>query len=443
MDNEERIRRWRDRRQGAGSAAGAGDKAAAVTSLDWPEGGDSRRDMGDTAADVDVAAMRETILDRRRARLRSLLRRFALFVGLPLLAVLLYVSLIATPLYRGEAVFTVQSTTQSAPSPSAGIFSIGSAGSTISDAFKAREYILSRPMMEIMEQRHGFLSHFADPAMDPLTRYRSPFGLNWDPFGYYRKRVKVAVDIQEGILHLYVYARTSEDAIRFGNAILRAAEQHVRQLSEEMSEDQIRSLTSDVREAEQQVQQSRRVLAGVQARRGELNPEQTAVAIHQLISSLELQLAEAQRQRNSLVDQGLTNSPLLPRLNAQIAELQSQINRQRGRLVSPGGGSLQRTVTEFEAATANREIAQARYTSALNTLQQAYLKILEQRRYFVTIVAMSTGAYPKVRDVIAIALPILLLVALIYALVFAAQRLRGRRFTRGRVTEVFNQWRRR
>lgn len=441
MDNEERIRRWRERRQPGAAARAQSDPPLAA--LDWqaeeeaPSG-----DSGAVRSDVDVETMRAAILERRRVRLHRLLTRLALFVGVPLLAVFLYVALIATPLYRGEAVFTVQTASESAPSPTAGIFAVGSAGSTIADAFKAREYILSRPMMDYMQSRHRFLDHFASSAMDPLTRFRSPLGLNTDPYAYYRKRVRVSVDVQEGILRLYVYGRTQEDAIRFGNAIMRAAEQHVNALSDKISADQVNSLTADVRQAEMQVQQSRRMLAAVQARRGELSPEQTATAVYQLISSLQLQLAEAQQQRNSLLDQGLTNSPLLPRLNAQIAELRSQIDGQRRRLVNPGGGSLQRTLNEMEGANASKEIAQARYQSALNTLQQAYLKILEQRRYFVTIVAMSAGAFPKVRDVLSIAAPILALLALLYALIVGLPRLRGEDGV-GRVTEVFTRWRNR
>ena len=437
MDNDDRIQRWRQQREGR--AAGS-EPASPVTALDWtaaeeepPAGAAASHE----AADVD--AMRETILERRRLRVRRLATRAALFLGIPLLIVLAYVALIATPLHRGEAIFTVQTSADSAPSPTAGIFAVGGGGSTIADAFKAREYILSRPMMELMQQRYRFLDHFASTEMDPLSRFRSPFGLNSDPYAYYLERVRVQVDVQEGILKLYVYARTQQDAVRFGNAILRAAELHVNELSQKISEDQIRSLTSDVRQAEQDVQQSRRTLAQVQARRGELSPEQTAAAVYQLISQLQLQLADAQRQRNSLIDQGVTNSPLLPRLNSQIGELQAQIAEQKQRLVNPGGGSVQRNLNEIEGANANKEIAQARYQSALNTLQQAYLKILEQRRYFVTIVAMSSDTYPKVRDILSIAWPILFLLAILYALAFALPRLRGG--SPVRFTEIVRQWR--
>jgi capsular polysaccharide transport system permease protein len=279
--------------------------------------------------------------------------------------------------------------------------------------------------------------------MDPLQRFKSPLGLNRDPLDYYRKRVRVAVDVQEGLLTLYVQARTPQDAERFGNAILAAAQRHVNEYSAKMSADQINALDRDVQNSARELADARRSLAVLQARRGDLNPEQTATAVYQLISNLELQLAEAKRERNSLLDQGLTNSPLLPRLNSRVEELQSQITEQRQRLASPGGTSMVRTVNEFENASSRKELAQTRYQTTLDTLQQAYLKILEQRRYFVTIVAFSVGSFPAVRDVATIAWPILLLLALIFAMsrLPRLQPLGRRRFAGYSIRNWVHRWR--
>jgi capsular polysaccharide transport system permease protein len=442
MTNEERIQKWLERSE------------TALPEERETKQRRARRDLPDHAERITMEALsparpmgeasleqaRIDILARRRARWHQLLGRLALFGALPLLIIFAYVKLAATPLYQGEAVFTVQTSTESAPSPTAGLFSIGGAGSTIADAFKAREFILSRPMMNYMQQRYGYLDHFRSAKMDPLTRLSA----TGDPYGYYLKRVKVAVDVQEGILRLYVQARTQQDAIRFGNGILAAAETHVNDLSHKITNDQISALTQDVQEAERQVAESGRSLAAVQARRGEFNPEQSATAVYQLISQLELQQSDAQRQRNGLIDQGLTNSPLLPQLDARISELKGQIAEQRQRLVNPGGTSLSTTLNEFQGATARKEIAQARWQSALNTLQQAYLRTLQDRRYFVVIVGMSAAGIPEVRDVLPIALPILAVLLVLGLATFAVRRALARvpNAPTGRAVEVFSKWRR-
>jgi len=418
--NEERIRNWHERRMTAVVEA-----VPAPTAFDQPGPGPSGPEPGKPGSAVErLELARAAILERRNGQWRRTMRRLGMFVAAPIAAVGLYSSLFATPLYDGEAVFTVQTSASSAAAPNAGLFGIAGTNSTIADAFKARAFILSRPMMEHMQKQHGLLDHFA--ALDPLTRFDGPLGLNNDPYAYYLKRVKVSVDVQEGILRLHVFARTQEDAVRFGNAILAAAEHHVNASSDKIGNDQIEALTRDVQRAESQVSNSRQSLASVQARRGELSPEQAATAIYQLVSNLELQLSEAERQRDSLRAEGLVDSPLLPALDQRVRELRSQIGEQRGRLVNPGGGALSATLNEYEGAASKKEIAQARWQSALNTLQQAYLDVLQQRRYFVRVVGMSAGSFAKVRDYGAIAWPLLVLMGLGYALRFGSRRFQKR-----------------
>ena len=450
MNNEERIKRWREQRtsQSPRDLPEIEDDLPDMDVLGLGRTGPSERAEAAGAAprphEISLDEARAAIRQRRRLRWRQLTRRLAIFLGIPLLAILAYIALIATPLYQGEAVFTVQTSAEAPASATGGLLGLGLSAPGVADAFKAREFILSRPMMDDMEKRYGFMSHFASPAMDPLQRFRSPLGLNRDPLAYYQKRVRVSVDTQEGMLRLYVQARTPEDAKKFGDAILAASERHVNEFSDRMTEDQVTALTNDVQKAEREVADARRGLAVVQARRGDLNPEQTATAIYQLISNLELQLAEAQRERNALLDQGLTNSPLLPRLSTRVQELRAQIGQQRQRLANPGGGSLVRTVNEFETASSRKAIAEARYNTTLNTLQQAYLKILGERRYFVIIVNLAVDSYASVRDVVTISWPILLLLALIYAIVMLARRglFDRRRFDDFSFSETIRQWRR-
>jgi len=151
MDNDERIRKWREKR---------GEQA--LDEPVFPTPGSPRiaprseRPLDPASSSDGLDEARNQVLVRRRERWRLFMRRIGLFLALPLLIVFLYIELVATPLYQGEAVFTVQTSGDSAASPNAGLFALGGGGSTIADAFKAREFILSRPMMDYMQKRYGF-----------------------------------------------------------------------------------------------------------------------------------------------------------------------------------------------------------------------------------------------------------------------------------------------
>ena len=112
MDNDERIKQWREKRGEDGVAEQAYSPSETVRPtprMDRPSAAAPSSDGLDQA--------RNDILDRRRARWQLFMQRVGLFLGLPLLIVFLYVELVATPLYQGEAVFTVQTSGDSAASP--------------------------------------------------------------------------------------------------------------------------------------------------------------------------------------------------------------------------------------------------------------------------------------------------------------------------------------
>jgi capsular polysaccharide transport system permease protein len=466
VDNEDRIRKWRAERlrvaeedrdtraQDAAAArqARAEDAAAAREARvqDAATARQARAEEAKRARQEQIAAEEENrraeaseqlpsedmvgrarmlLLERRQARFRELSRQLALFIGVPTLIVAVYLFFIATPLFETESAFTVQTSQDSAAPPAGGLFAVAVSSSTMPDAFKAREFILSHQMMTLMEEKHGFMSYFESSEMDPLSRLGAIPGLNTDRHAYYLRRVKVGVDVQEGLLRLHVQARTPEDAVRFARNILEFAELQVNHLSEKVRTDQITSLNADAEEAEKQVLLSRREVAAVQSRRGDIAPEETTAGIYQLISNLEIQVADTERERDTLLQNGLDKSPMLPRLEARISALQKQIGEQRGRLVDRGSNrSLQRTLGEYENAMVLKEIAQTRWESALRTLEQAKLQVLRQRRYFVIVVEPSAPTSSSTFDIFGKIATILLALLGIYAVVrviLAMRRLRG------------------
>ncbi|MEZ5689130.1 MAG: hypothetical protein R3E21_10160 [Caenibius sp.] len=453
MDNEERIRKWMANRPGRTSADASrtDDRDASAPTahptLTETASEEADRSLSETPTTATQSASIDNVraeIDRRRTEKRmNLMRKAAVIVGIPLAFIFGYALLFATPLYTAEAAFTVQTEGDSGgPPPTAGLIALPGNSTMITDAFKARTFILSRPMMKYMEKEHGLMTHFA--GMDFLSRPGGVFGNPDDPLTYYRKRVKVMIDIQDGIVRLEVDARTPEDAVRFGNAIVKATERHVNAISDRIATDQISGLTKHTDDAEKSLTDARIQLGKVRSRKGEISPEQSATVIYGLISNLELQLAEAQGQKAALLDDGLVNSPLLPPLNAKIEELKDQIIDNRKRLSSQDGdASLAQTASAFETATIAQEIALSRWQNMLEVLQQAYLQTLRERRYVVLIAEMSSNAAPKVMDWWSIARPILIFLIIFGGIVFALRR-SGRipdDYGHPKLKELVNRWR--
>lgn len=422
MSNEDRILKWREERSEAASAgraerlrAAAADtedrldraRDASVARIEAErqarrdgQAADSlrAREIGESLLPdpASLAAGQQAMVESQRRRLRTRGWRLLGLLGLPTLLVVLYTLLWATPLYETEALFTIRTIEGNAASASGGLLSIGGAASTTADAFQVREFILSREMMNRMQSRLAFLDSFRGPAMDPLSRVRTTPLLGIDDHDYYRRRVRVAVDVQEGVLKLHVQARTAADAVRYAEGLIGFARDQVNRQSRAMNADQIAALERTAAGAEAEVRRSAMVRSNVQQRRGELDPRQAAATIYQVIGSLEVQLAEAENSRTALRASGLTESPALPQLEARLGALRQQIVEQRARLVGGGGGSLQRTAYAFETAGEQKQLAEIKLQSALNTLAQARLRALEQVRYFVVIARPMPPVIPLV-----------------------------------------------
>jgi len=399
MQNSDRIKKWQEGRKAAKDLPPAADEAAAAGGAPIP----SRRDealeyesrLRDEIVETrlpteeeiadEIAAERE----RRRGRGAVLRRRAALLIGIPILLVALYKMLLSPPLFEARTSFAIMTAgPQSGAMSAAGL--LGGAGGSpgLSDAYRIREYLLSREAMQQMERRYGFLTHFRAASIDPLQR---PLDLPWlgiDPHGFYTRRLSISVDMREGIIRVAVDGTTPQEAQRFANGLLTLARERTEQISEQLNADQVRSLQKDVSAAQEALRKASADVAGVQRRRSELDPQQSAAGIYQLIGSLEVMLAEAQAERTSLTVNGLSESPLLPRLDARIAGLKRQIADQRKQLVGGAdGATVQNAAVEMELANAQRRLTEAGLEAVLQTFEQAKLRSIEERRYLVVVSA--------------------------------------------------------
>ncbi|WP_338241701.1 hypothetical protein [Aurantiacibacter hainanensis] len=419
MDNKARLEAWKlsqkggrpaprgsEPADGGSSAASSRDQASEedVSDLLETSGGDSTSTPDDAArkarirrerkeelrqqeeerrreieallpSDADVSARLDELNRRERRRQIGRLRNIALFGLLPVLLALAYITLIKEHYFQTEASFAITTVNSSPQSPAMNLMGLGGGGAGMTDGYRVREYLRSREVMQIMEQEHGYLSHFdSGPAAGSLD------------YGFYQDRVSILVDQQEGLLTLNVDGATPEDAVRYANILLELARSKVRNISQSIDDDQLEDLVEVEQQAQDELTQAQGRVQEIQTRQAELDPRLSAQGIYGIINNLEVELAEAEARRQALLSNGLSESPFLPRLDARIQALQRQIAEQQGRLTSSQeNGSLGRSLALFEAAVAERDAAATTLAAARETLQQARLRGLEQRKYLVLI----------------------------------------------------------
>lgn len=410
MNNEDRIANWREGRKlealaGKEERTTAGIIArdqrladAAAASAQRAEEGKRARIEAAAAEEAkrievatsllpslqDVEEARDQMLKDRREASRQRLRTGLLSVGIPTLITAAYFAFIATPFYEAHAVFSIQTGTSQVSAPAAGIFSIGMPSSSLPQAFETREFILSREMMNAMNARYGFANHYRGHGVDPLSAPRIIPALGIDEYSNYLRRVHVDVDIQASLLTVSVEALTPADAVAYVNDLLALAQARVDEMSQTLAGDRQAALSNAAVQAETEYLQAASQVSSVQKRSGELSPQQTAATVYQVIGNLETQAADAERQHDSLLASGLTESPLLAKLTAKASQIRTQIAKQRGRLMG-GSEGLQGTTSRLDMAMVRRDMARDRLQSSLRTVEQGRLNDFDQRRYLMVV----------------------------------------------------------
>lgn len=420
MSNEQRIAKWREERGRVADEARQErmDEIKRRRDEDGEAEVARRReiveDLLPSSESLEVARQRQ--VDERAHRTRRQRRRGALLFGFPTALTIAYFAFVATPMYETRATFAVQSASASPGAPTAGIFSLGAPASTLTDAFSIREFILSPDLLRQLEARDGFTAHFRSPGFDPLARPVTIPVLGLDDYSFYRRRVHVDIDVQASLLTLTVEARSPVDTVRFAGQILDLAQRRVNELANGVDADRITALETAAKEAEAELRDASLAVTRVQSNRGELSPEQTAATYYQVIGGLETQAADIEGRRDSLIGLGLTESPMLPTLNAKLAEIRRQIAAQRGRLAGGNGSGLQTSAGLIEAATLRRDMARDKWQSALRTIEQARLSGLDHKRYLTMVARPVAPTIPTAHNWLYATILVLMLSALLYGL---------------------------
>ncbi len=338
---------------------------------------------------------REIVAQRRRKARRMSLRLF-LFVLLPTLIVGTYYLRFASDMYESDATFMVM-TASSAKSgfedSGAGLLSqLGMRGGmNPAESMAVQDFILSRDVLQRLDQDHGLIAHYKSDAIDPVQRLEAD-ATEEDAFDYFLNKVDVRYDPLEGFLKMSVRAADQETAHAFAAAIVRYSEEMVDGLSDRIREDQLASARRELEIAENRVRAAQARVTDIQLKRETFGVESELAIVVSVIQTLESQLADKRAQLSNL--SGVvrnTNDRRLVNLRNEIASLEEQLAARRGRLTdSSSGESLAQINADFAAANLDLELAGQLFAAAVSGMEQARVQALSQTKYLAVTVRPST-----------------------------------------------------
>jgi capsular polysaccharide transport system permease protein len=253
------------------------------------------------------------------------------------------------------------------------------------DTLAVRDYILSRDMLNLLENEHGFRKHFSTASIDWISRLPSQATLE-DTYEYYEDVVRVDHDSTSGVLTLRVLGFHPTYSHEVSTAILGYSEKMVNQLSERARLDQTKLAQQELELAERRLSAARKQIVELQQKHSEFSPEASATGAMALRTQLQGQLATARAELMQAKAFMQPNAPRVIEAEARVQSLSAQVSGENRRLVNPTNEKgLSTTYAKFEAAMVEKEFAQSAYQSALTSLEMARIEGSRQHRYLATI----------------------------------------------------------
>lgn len=367
-----------------------------------PKNIDQSAEKGTVLSLGKTSAVNVEHLENRRPH-RRLLWSFNLCVLLPFLLASLYFLTAATDRYAARAGFSIRGIDTSAGIDGIGALTgLASSGSTTSDSYIVLSYLVSRQLVEAVDDELDLRGAYSSSDVDMLSRLESDANVE-DFLTYWERRMNTQFDPTSGIIEFEVQSFTPEHARDIADTVLQLTQSLVNDLSANARSDALKFAREEVEIQEVRLRSVLGAIRDFRASEKSVDPSATAALEIQLIASLESRLIDVNTRIAALrqtLDEDAPNLNALRRnseaLEAQIVERRQAIGNNA--LDGTGISAVTQQLAIYEELEVERSLAQQAYASALVSLEQARRDADRQQRYLAIHLrpqAAQSAEYPR------------------------------------------------
>lgn len=334
----------------------------------------------------------------------------AAFVAI--LLAILYWGLIASDRYVSEANVVVDST-DIASGQGMDFTSLITGGRKSDDLMRLRDRLLSVDMLQKLETKLKLRAHYSDWNRDPISRMWLEDAAQEFFYRHYLSRVSVEMDDLAGVLRIKTQAYTPEMAHAIANFLVEEGERFMNEMAHSMAREQVTYLEKQVAQLGERMIIARKAVVDYQNAKGLLSPQATAESLTAIVAQLEGQLSELKARREAMLGYLSPGAPDIAQLNLQIGAVEKQLRAEQARLTSPKGGTINRTLEEFQRLEMEALFAQDIYKTALVALEKGRVEATRTLKKVSILQSPTLPQYPleprRIYNIIVFALTVLLL----------------------------------
>lgn len=256
------------------------------------------------------------------------------------------------------------------------------------DVMITHQYILSRPMLEIIQAKLPIRDWFSRADIDQISRFDATLPIE-KFLKYWRDHVSIEIESSSGIMLLSVSAFDAMESLTITRAILTEAERMVNELSMAARTDAVSESTRELRLAEERLARIRLAVRDLRNRDGILDAQKSNETNLKVVGELRsARINLAVQLTMSLRDLAPESRRILD-MKAQIKELDDNIARIERQSASQDPEQkrlLSDALTRFESLNNERDDAQKYYAKVLAANERARIIAARQIEFFTPIV---------------------------------------------------------
>lgn len=312
-------------------------------------------------------------------------------VTVPTLVASVYFGLIASDVYISESRFIVRTAEKQAFSGLGAILKGSGFVRSQDDAYTVQDYIHSRDVMALLDEKLRIKEKFSAPEIDFVKRFA---GLDWDKsneafYQYFIDMVGIKLDPASSIITLHTKAFNAEDSLAINQNLLQMSEQLINKMNERARQDMIRFAQREVEDAEKKAKTTALGLAEYQNTVGLIDPEKQSALPLQKVAKLQDEMLVA-RSQILQIEALAPQNPQLPILHKHVALLEKEIDKESEKVTSNSDKSLASKAVQFHRLALDKEFADRQLASTLASLEQAKAEAQRKQLYLEHVVQPNT-----------------------------------------------------
>jgi capsular polysaccharide transport system permease protein len=310
-----------------------------------------------------------------------------LWIGVPTLCVLIYLSFIAAPTYQSQTKLIVQENQDSPGAMFPGVTSglLGNvAQSALKDSYILVDYLHSSELIEALDAELDLKVHYASPSSDVFRRLKkNPAKETF--YDYFREQTRMQVSPDSGIITLETRAFSPELSKAIAEMMIVKSEGAINRINQ-------RVLNSTTKLAERQLSEQREHLTTIRKKLLNFQIDNQFVNSENSVGAQVANLAQLDARLLNLNATLKTKGQFLREdafelksVRQEIKGLSAQRDEEAARLFTLNNSGIALAAHEYEALKLESEFILTSFTSALVASEQAKLEALKQGKFLLTI----------------------------------------------------------